>query len=491
MGVGDRGVIPKWKTSDGDALPEVLNVKDFAALLRISPAALRRRAARGQVPPPFRSGRALAWRRGSVLSWLWDCGRSVGLADMKITLRPYSNDTNRWHVDIRLMNPCNPEREIRKRKVAPAGLSKAQARTWGEHEVPKILRKVLGADFERDDVSEKAKASKDRTTLSTSNSPATRGEMTLAEFYFTRFEPEHVRMQKPATQVNYDSIWRNHIGPLLGEMPLAAIDEDRLSRFRATLRERVSVTSVNLILGKVAKILRFAQRLRAIRWVPIVDKLPTPRPRPKAVLSAQQIDALLQAARSRGPASEIICLLALDAGLRASEICAVEWGDIDLKEGAITVQHNSFRGESQTPKGNIGKLALTSALWRALADHRKREPIGPLVLYRRSHHTGMDWAPHTPHSIWHALSEANRKAGLPDSGPHLLRHTALTRLANLGASIYVVQAVARHSRLATTAAYLHQQQIGLAHEAADLLNRQHHGKQSHGKTVAKLAKAPK
>ncbi|MCA9658437.1 MAG: helix-turn-helix domain-containing protein, partial [Myxococcales bacterium] len=61
---------------DRDRLPKILGVADFAALLQISPSALRQRARRGQVPPPFRSGRALAWTRESVLSWLRDCGRS-------------------------------------------------------------------------------------------------------------------------------------------------------------------------------------------------------------------------------------------------------------------------------------------------------------------------------------------------------------------------------------------------------------------------------
>ena len=124
-------------------LPEVLRARDFAALLHITPAALRQRVRRRQVPPPFRSGRALAWTRESVLSWLRDCGRSAGTADMKITLRPYPKDRTRWHVDIRLMDPCNPKREIRKRKVAPAGMSEAQARTWGERQVPTIIRAAL------------------------------------------------------------------------------------------------------------------------------------------------------------------------------------------------------------------------------------------------------------------------------------------------------------------------------------------------------------
>jgi integrase len=61
--------------------------------------------------------------------------------------------------------------------------------------------------------------------------------------------------------------------------------------------------------------------------------------------------------------------------------------------------------------------------------------------------------------------------GLKKAGPHLLRHTALTRLANLGASVYVIQAVARHAHLQTTQVYLHTQQTGLSREAANLLDR--------------------
>ena len=41
---------------------------------------------------------------------------------MKITTRPYRNDTTRFHVDIRFMNPCNENDEIRRRLVAPPGL---------------------------------------------------------------------------------------------------------------------------------------------------------------------------------------------------------------------------------------------------------------------------------------------------------------------------------------------------------------------------------
>ncbi len=73
-----------------------------------------------------------------------------------------------------------------------------------------------------------------------------------------------------------------------------------------------------------------------------------------------------------------------------------------------------------------------------------------------------------------------------ESGPHLLRHTALTRLANLGASIYQIQAVARHARLETTQKYIHTQQTKLTGEAAVLVDAAANGPV--GKAVAKRAK---
>ena len=403
---------------------------------------------------------------------------------MKIQLRPYPHDPTRWHVDIRLMHPTETK-EIRKRLVAPAGLSEAQARTWGERQVPKILGKVLGAGADAPQQRDKEETPTTSTPRHLRVVPSPKSSMTLGALYIERFEPEYVRLQKPATRVNYDTLFRNHLGPHLGGLPLAAIDEDRLSTFRAELRQRLGVTTTNLVLSKLARILRFAKRVGLLAVVPDVEKFPVPRTRPKAVLSDDQIEALLEAAAALGTSAEVVVLLAVEAGLRAGEICALEWADVDMKEGAITVQNNSFRGEKQTPKGTIARIAMTSALRRALERHRRQEPVGPLVLYRRSHHTRGEWAPHTPHSLREVLIAAQRRADLPRSGPHLLRHTALTRLANLGASVYVIQAVARHSRLQTTQAYLHTQQASLVREAADLVDR---ARQRSGKNSAKQAK---
>jgi integrase len=295
-------------------------------------------------------------------------------------------------------------------------------------------------------------------------------QLTFAAFYEQRFLPEYVQLQKPATQTNYETLFRNHLGPLLGDIPLAAIDDDRISRLRAELLRRVGKSTANLILAKLKKILRLAKRLHKLDAVPEIDRLPQGKSAAKPVYSDAEIACLVAGARACSAEAELVVLLALDACLRVSEICALEWTDVDLTLGTIKVQHNVFRGQKQTPKGTIGTIALSSALRTALVEHRKREPLGPLVVYRRSQGSSGAWSPHTPRSARRLLNLAQRLAGLPESGPHLLRHSGLTRLANLGASVYVVQAVARHARLQTTQAYLHTQQAKLTHEAAALLD---------------------
>ncbi len=454
-------------------LPAILYVPDLAHLLRISEKAVRHRAARGLVPAPMRLGRALAWTREIVLGWLWESGRSAGTDDMKITLRPYAKDKSRWQVDIRLMNPCNPDHEIRRRMVAPSGHDPKQARAWGERQVAALLRDLVGEGAPRE-VGVPAPNKVDAPTMSAARKEMARpraGMTTLADFFKTRFEPEHVALQKLATRDYYRKAWALYIAPVLGDVPLVELDDDRISAFRAGLRKKLAASTSNVVLSKVARILRFARTVRAIEVVPTFERLPEPRKRPKEVYSEAQIAAMIAAARRLGSDALVILLLALDAGLRVSEICALEWRDVDLRVGTVLVQRSIYQGEAQTPKGTIGKIALTRALHAALLERRQEDRDAQLVLHRRSRYTRDQDAPYTPSAVWVVLNRIQAELGLKKAGPHLLRHTSLTRLANLGASVYVVQAVARHAHLQTTQVYLHTQQTGLSREAATLLDR--------------------
>ena len=55
---------------------------------------------------------------------------------MSITLRPYTRDKTRYHVDMQIEHSIN-QTPLRKRVAAPAGLDERQAHRWGEKELEK------------------------------------------------------------------------------------------------------------------------------------------------------------------------------------------------------------------------------------------------------------------------------------------------------------------------------------------------------------------
>ena len=88
------------------------------------------------------------------------------------------------------------------------------------------------------------------------------------------------------------------------------------------------------------------------------------------------------------------------------------------------------------------------------------------MLYRRSQHTGGRYAQHSEASVRAAPNRLQREVKFDRTGPHILRHSGITFLADQGEDIYTVQAFARHARLQTTQGYIHQSKQKLAGKAA-------------------------
>ena len=436
------GHVPLAETA---ALPLVLHVDDVAGLLRISPKAVRSRVQRGQLPRPFRSGKALAWTRDTVLTWVRDCARP-GVPAMKISTRPYPNDPTRFHVDIRFMNPCKDNEEIRRRMVAPAGLDEGQARAWGERQVPVILRDLVAVPSVR--VVEEPVKPPVRAPVKALKETPPPPQLTLGSFYEQRFRPEYVALQKLGTQIAYDSIYRDHLRPLLGNVALAEVDDDRISRLRADLLKRVERTTANMILAKLKRSSASPPGCTSSRWCRRSTSCRRAGRSPSRCTRTMRSRASPGPPRARPRGGDRYpprprCVPARVRDLRPQ---VVRRGPHRRRDQG-PAQH--VPRARQTPKGTIGTIALTASLHArspstasASRSGRSSSTAGPM--HRRTN------CPRTRRTRSATCSTSRRRgAGLADSGPHLLRHSGLTRLANLGASVYVVQAVARHARLQT------------------------------------------
>ena len=381
---------------------------------------------------------------------------------VNITAERYHYDPTRFRVTFELPKlPGQPRRRVR--KVAPAGLGLEQALAWARRCEREVLQELLlGGGAPQED-----RPNPPRQPLQPRPTPAKARSTeppvpTLSEFW-TRFCAEYLAKTKPGTRRGYASIFSNYLGPVLGAHRLDQIDRAALAALKKELGKLPEVSSRNQVLYKLRKIFE-----RAIAWyilrddqVPVIKTDKEGKKPEPVVYTEQQADRLLAAARAMGGEYSAIVLLLLHGGLRVSEVAALRWSDVDLDTGLMTIQHNYSAGEDATPKGGVAApVGLTPELARALAALPRQ---GEHVLVR--HYQGAQ-THHTAHSVRYRLNQVQAQAGLPRTGPHLLRHSGLTILARRGCDPWRLQAHARHARIATTQRYVHLARETSAREAA-------------------------
>lgn len=150
----------------------------------------------------------------------------------------------------------------------------------------------------------------------------------------------------------------------------------------------------------------------------------------------------VEAARRVDTRVELLVLLGGDAGLRRGEIIGLEWADIDLKRGLLTVAGSVWAGQVTATKGMEHRhVPLTKRLAAALSANRhytdEGEPVTAKIIQR-----------------W--LVRAQQLAGLrAKGGVHILRHTFCSHLAMRGAPALSIQKLAGHKNLQTTLRYMH------------------------------------
>lgn len=180
-----------------------------------------------------------------------------------------------------------------------------------------------------------------------------------------------------------------------------------------------------------------------------------------------------QAARRLNTLFVLVVLLGGDAGLRAGEMRALRWSDIDFDRGQIRVERNDWRGEISSRKGDRTRyVPMTDRLCHALKAHRHL--CSPLVL------TQPQGDQLTTGLLVGALFRVAKCADLRCSGPHMLRHSFCSHLAMRGAPARGIQELAGHRDLVTTQRYMHLSP-NVALDAIRLLERR--GKMTRGDGV--------
>ena len=163
--------------------------------------------------------------------------------------------------------------------------------------------------------------------------------------------------------------------------------------------------------------------------------------RPREHLTEREVEKLIAAAKGNrwGQRDSTMLLIAFRHGLRASELCSLQWSDVEFETGTLHLRR--AKGGSVTTHPLLGdELRALRVL--------KREAKSPFIFVSER------GAPFSTAGLAKLIERAGIEAKLPfKCHPHMLRHSTGYALANKGTDTRTLQAYLGHRSIQSTVRY--------------------------------------
>lgn len=160
-------------------------------------------------------------------------------------------------------------------------------------------------------------------------------------------------------------------------------------------------------------------------------------------LSKEETETLISSIHN--PKHEVLILLMLDAGLRVTEACSLQFRNLDFKNRLITIQSAKKRG-----KKSLRSIPMSGRLYRAFGDYLNAAKLAlkptQYVFPSADKHI-------TRQAVWKILKKFRESKNIPHLHPHALRHTFATHHLSEGTSLAEIKEMLGHSNYNTTLIY--------------------------------------
>jgi site-specific recombinase XerD len=287
---------------------------------------------------------------------------------------------------------------------------------------------------------------------------------TLQAFFTERLARQ--RHASPETVATYRDAMRLLVGfasqrvrKQPSQLDIADLDAALIGGFLDHLeRERGnSVRTRNARLAAVHSLFRYAA-LRHPEHAELIQRVLAIPPKRfdralVSFLTRPEVDALLVSPDRitwTGRRDHALLLLAIQTGLRASELIGLTCGDVHLGSGSHVSCHGKGRKDRITPL--VAGTAATLRVWLA---ERAGQPADPLFPTRQGRPLSRD-AIERRLAKYVALAAANCPSlRTKRISAHVLRHTAAMQLLHAGVETSVIALWLGHEHVATTQIYLH------------------------------------
>ena len=268
--------------------------------------------------------------------------------------------------------------------------------------------------------------------------------------------------RSPTTTLRYRGLLQN-MTPLFKER-VDRLDSARIERFYETLLEGgLSHTTVHHVHNLMFAAFRWAKskKIALITRNPFeLDEIEKPR---RARSNAQSFtvqqaqDALTSLARTKHCNALIFCLA---TACRRGETCGLKWTAVDFQRKVAIIRESRYQitgeqGQKLTKADRIREVPLNhTAIDSLLAERQRqeqwRDSAGDAWVNSGHVFTDEGGAPLSPMALTNAFGRCARKAHLPTTAMHALRHTAATFILSAGGNPAVAAQILGHSEKSTT-----------------------------------------
>lgn len=276
---------------------------------------------------------------------------------------------------------------------------------------------------------------------------------------------------KPNSQQSMEGIVRLHILPVFGDYKLdkltTPIIQQQVNKWadKANKGEKGAYANYSFLNNINRRILQYGVTMQAIQHNPARDVIIPRKQQNKEhkvkFFSNQELKQFLDYLDNLDLSSYenlfdyVLYKTLLASGCRIGEALALEWSDIDLKKGIISISKTLNRyQETNTPKSKAGlrEIDIDKDTVSLLKQYKKRQQVQSWQLGRSE---GIVFTPFTTKYAYACLLRKRlqghfKSAGVPDISFHGFRHTHATIMLYAGIEAKDLQYRLGHSNISMT-----------------------------------------
>lgn len=266
---------------------------------------------------------------------------------------------------------------------------------------------------------------------------------------------------KPSSYATYVQLLNAYIRPYFGGSGRLSVTDESVQDFvDLSVQKGLNVKTVKDTVIVLKMILRHGAKLGAWTYVDIRIQYPhqaTAGAGKMKIISARDNAKLLKHLQENLSHKNLGILITMQTGIRIGEICALQWRDIDLREGVVSIRKTVVR--IWLKDGNEKQNALVVGSPKTLESEREiplsaslMKILRPLVKSARGDYfiISNSATPIEPRLYRQYFYRLLASLGIPRIKYHSLRHGFATRCIASGGDYKTVSAILGHASVSTT-----------------------------------------